>query len=107
MAFSKAVAELDKVVIRMLFESYGVEKYAESHVEATTYLLRYLKYRAPEVNETTMAFPSHTDKSFLTILHQNQVSGLEIQARDGIWISVEFPPSAFVVMAGDACKVRN
>ncbi|XP_074375730.1 putative 2-oxoglutarate-dependent dioxygenase AOP1 [Apium graveolens] len=104
LAFSKAVAELDEVVIKMLFESYGVEKYAESHVESTTYLLRYLKYRAPEVNETTMAFPSHTDKSFLTILHQNQVSGLEIQARDGNWISVEFPPSAFVVMAGDACK---
>lgn len=99
------MADLDRVVIRMLFESYGVQKYAESHVESTTYLLRYLKYRAPEVNETTMAFPSHTDKSFLTILHQNQVSGLEIQARDGNWISVEFPPSAFVVMAGDACKV--
>lgn len=107
LSFSKAVAELDRLVIRMLFESYGVEKYTESHTESTTYLLRYLKYRAPEMNETSMAFPSHTDKSFLTILHQNQVSGLEIQTRDGDWISVEFPPSSFVVMAGDACKVRT
>lgn len=91
----------------MLFESYGVEKHVDSHIDSTTYLLRYLKYRAPEIDETTMAFPSHTDKSFLTILHQNQVSGLEIKARDEEWISVEFPPSSFVVMAGDACKVSN
>ncbi|KAK2984902.1 hypothetical protein RJ640_008667 [Escallonia rubra] len=103
-SFSKTVAELDQMVIRMLFESYGVQKYSDSHTDATTYLLRFLKYRAPEVNETTMAFPSHTDKSFLTILYQNQVSGLEIRTRDGEWIAVDFPPSSFVVMAGDACK---
>lgn len=105
MSFSRAVAKLDHMVVRMLFESYGVEKQSASHIESTTYLLRYLKYRAPEMNETTMAFPSHTDKSFLTILHQNQVSGLEIRSRDEEWISVQFPASSFVVMAGDACKV--
>ncbi|PWA53653.1 2-oxoglutarate (2OG) and Fe(II)-dependent oxygenase superfamily protein [Artemisia annua] len=104
MSFSRAVAKLDQTVVRMLFESYGVEKQSASHIESTTYLLRYLKYRAPETNETTMAFPSHTDKSFLTILHQNQVSGLEIRSRDEEWISVQFPASSFVVMAGDACK---
>jgi len=104
MSFSRAVAKLDHMVVRMLFESYGVEKQSASHIESTTYLLRYLKYRAPEMNETTMAFPSHTDKSFLTILHQNQVSGLEIRSRDEEWISVQFPASSFVVMAGDACK---
>nr|XP_043625168.1 probable 2-oxoglutarate-dependent dioxygenase AOP1 [Erigeron canadensis] len=103
--FSRAVAKLDHMVIRMLFESYGVGKqYADSHIDSTTYLLRYLKYRAPEVDEATMAFPCHTDKSFITILHQNQVSGLEIKTRNEEWISVEFPPSSFVVMAGDACK---
>lgn len=105
MAFAKTVAELEKMVIRMLFESYGVEKHVDPHIEATTYLLRFLKYRAPQVGETNMAFPSHTDKSFVTILYQNHISGLEIKARDGEWINVSFPPSSFVVMAGDACKV--
>ncbi|KAL2486252.1 2-oxoglutarate (2OG) and Fe(II)-dependent oxygenase superfamily protein [Abeliophyllum distichum] len=92
MSFAKTVAELEKIVIRMLFESYSVEKYTDYHIESTTYLLRFLKYRAPKTNETTMAFPSHTDKSFLTILHQNHISGLEIKARDGEWITVEYPP---------------
>jgi len=103
-SFSRTVAEMEQMVIRMLFESYGVEMYTESHIESTTYLLRFLKYRAPDINETTMAFPSHTDKSFLTILYQNHVSGLEVRTRDEEWISVEFPPSSFIVMAGDACK---
>jgi isopenicillin N synthase-like dioxygenase len=52
-----------------------------------------------------MAFPSHTDKSFFTILYQNHVSGLEIKARNGEWLSIEFPPKSFIVMAGDACQV--
>lgn len=107
MSFARTVAELEKIVIRMLFESYSVEKYTDSHIESTTYLLRFLKYRAPKADETTMAFPSHTDKSFLTILYQNHISGLEIRARDGEWINVEFPPLSFVVMAGDACKVNT
>ncbi|PIN09638.1 Iron/ascorbate family oxidoreductase [Handroanthus impetiginosus] len=104
LSFAKTVAELEKTVIRMLFESYGVQKHAKSHIETTTYLLRFLKYRAPKEGETTMAFPSHTDKSFVTILYQNHISGLEIRARNGEWINVTFPPSSFVVMAGDACK---
>ncbi|KAK4481903.1 hypothetical protein RD792_012815 [Penstemon davidsonii] len=104
MAFAKTVAELEKKVIEMLFESFGVHKHVDSHIESTTYLLRFLKYRAPEIGETNMAFPSHTDKSFITILYQNHISGLEIRTRDGEWINVEFPPSSFVVMAGDACK---
>ncbi|CAI9114061.1 OLC1v1014680C1 [Oldenlandia corymbosa var. corymbosa] len=104
-AFAKTVAKLDEMVIRMLFESYGAEKHSESHIDSSTYLLRYLKYRAPEMNETSMAFPSHTDKSFLTILYQNHVSGLEIKTRDGVWMNVNFPPKSFVVMAGDACQV--
>ncbi|KAL3511833.1 hypothetical protein ACH5RR_024550 [Cinchona calisaya] len=103
-SFAKTVAKLDEMVIKMLFESYGVEKYSDSHIDSSTYLLRFLQYRAPEMNETNMAFPSHTDKSFLTILYQNHVSGLEIKARDGEWITVDFPPKSFVVMAGDACK---
>jgi isopenicillin N synthase-like dioxygenase len=104
MSFARTVAELDRAVIRMLFESYGVEKYCDSHIDSTTFLLRYLKYRAPNPGEATMAFPSHTDKSFLTILYQNHVSGLEIKARNGEWLSIEFPPKSFIVMAGDACQ---
>lgn len=100
------MAELDQKVVRMLFESYGIEKNCESYLESTTYLLRYLKYDAPNTKENSMVFPPHTDKTFTTILYQNRISGLEVQTRDGQWINMEFPPSSFVVMAGEACRVN-
>ncbi|XP_059595823.1 probable 2-oxoglutarate-dependent dioxygenase AOP1 [Vitis vinifera] len=84
--FSKLVAELDQMVIKMLFESYGEEKYSDSHIGSTTSLLRPLKYRAPKMMETNLGLNSHKDKSFMTILQQNQVDGLEIETKDGEWI---------------------
>ncbi|CAK9146214.1 unnamed protein product [Ilex paraguariensis] len=86
----------------MVFESYGVERNYDSHLRSTTYLLRPVRYRAPEKNESNAGGSIHTDKSFVTILRQNQVQGLQIPARNGDWISVDFPPEAFVIIAGDA-----
>ncbi|KAL6334287.1 hypothetical protein AAG906_014687 [Vitis piasezkii] len=98
--YSKLVAELDRMVVRMVLESYGIEN--GSHIESASFLVRLLKSRVPKMNETNKAFPSHSDKSFISILHQNKVNGLEIQTKDGKWISHE-PPSlqVFLVMAGE------
>ncbi|XP_057460089.1 probable 2-oxoglutarate-dependent dioxygenase AOP1.2 [Actinidia eriantha] len=51
---------------------------------------------------SNMRFVAHTDKNFMTILHQNQVDSLEIKAKDSQWFGVELCPSSFVVMAGNA-----
>ncbi|OMO70940.1 Oxoglutarate/iron-dependent dioxygenase [Corchorus capsularis] len=100
--YAKLVSQLEKTVKNMVFESYGVGKYYESHMESTSYLLRLLKYRVANEDETgNCGFP-HADKSFLTILHDNQVSGLETKTKDGRWIGVEPSGSMFIVMAGDA-----
>lgn len=104
-SYAMVAEEVDQMVTRMIHESYGVEKYYDSHVGSTTYLLRVLKNRVPHENEPNLAFVTHTDKSFTTILHQNQVDGLEVETKDGNWISVNFSPSSFVVMAGDALMV--
>ncbi|EOA39118.1 hypothetical protein CARUB_v10011908mg [Capsella rubella] len=100
-SFSNAVAELDKLVVRMIFENYGVEKHYESHVGSKTYLLKFLMYLAPPESISMPAFPQHTDKTFLTILHQNDVNGLEVKSKDGEWISLQLPLKSYVVMAGD------
>ncbi|CAK9312067.1 unnamed protein product [Citrullus colocynthis] len=105
MTYAKLVSKLDERVKNMVFESYGVENQLKSHMESTKYLLRMIKYRVPKEKEMNLgAFP-HTDKSFLTILHQNEVNGLQIKTRDNKWL--QYHPSSsstssFIVMAGDA-----
>ncbi|XP_030525663.1 2-oxoglutarate-dependent dioxygenase AOP3-like [Rhodamnia argentea] len=101
-SYSMKVAELDHMVVRMIFQNYGLEKCYDSHVASTSYLLRFIKYRAPETSDQgDNAIPSHSDKTFLSILHQNRINGLEIKTKEGEWIKFDLPPNAFVVMAGD------
>ena len=90
----------------MVLESYGIEN--DFHIRSATFLIRFLKYRVPKMNETSISFPPHTDKSFISILHQNQVNGLEIETKDGKWIRYE-PPSlpVFLVMVGKAFLVSH
>ncbi|KAL3516896.1 hypothetical protein ACH5RR_023798 [Cinchona calisaya] len=104
LSYAKQVSKLEKLVDKMVFESYGAEKHFEKHVESTTYLLRPIKYRAAKEGFENGKIGSnvHTDKGFLAILHQSQVNALQVQSRQGKWITVDFPPESFVVMAGDA-----
>ncbi|KAL3649420.1 hypothetical protein CASFOL_005823 [Castilleja foliolosa] len=104
-SYAKLVSELEQIVDKMVFESYGAQKHYESHIRSTTYLLRTIKYLSPDTNNNennNIGTNIHTDKSFLSILHQNQVNGLQVQLRNGEWFSVDVPPGTFVVMAGDA-----
>jgi hypothetical protein len=48
---------------------------------------------------------THTDKTFISILHQNEVNVLEVKTKDGDWIALELSPSSFVVMVGDKLSV--
>ncbi|KAM7508813.1 hypothetical protein LguiA_019266 [Lonicera macranthoides] len=101
-SYSKLLAELDQMVAKMIFESYGIMNYYDSHLESLAYMLRVNKYDVPETKETNVGLGVHTDKSFISVLHQNQVKGLEVKTKDGQWIDVEFPPSSFIIMAGEA-----
>lgn len=112
LTFSKTVAELDQIVMRMVSDTYGINKHYEKLQGSISYLLKLIKYQPPpadkESNETkNMGIIPHTDKSFMSILHQHQVKGLEIKAKDGQWILIDPSPSSFIVMAGDACMVSN
>ncbi|KAF2323291.1 hypothetical protein GH714_034483 [Hevea brasiliensis] len=105
--YSKLIAELEQMVMKMVFESYGVVQSHEDHQESITYLFRMMKYRVPEKDEDDVGVPIHTDKCFIAALHQNEVSGLELRTKDGQWIVFEpSSPSSFVVNAGDALMLH-
>ena len=106
-SFAKRAEELDKMVTKMIFESYGVEKYYNSHADSITYLLRILKNKAPQSPDPTLCLVDHTDKSFTTMIYQDHINGLELKTKNGQWIQVDnSSPSSFVVIAGDAFKVE-
>ncbi|PON77946.1 Oxoglutarate/iron-dependent dioxygenase [Parasponia andersonii] len=101
-SFSKLVAELYETSVRMVFESYGVNDQGlfDSFRESTFHLFRFFKYKALQTNEVDV-LGAHTDCGFFSILHQNEVKGLQIKTKDGQWIDVKPSPSSFLVLAGD------
>lgn len=107
-SFAKHLAELDRMVKRMVFESFGLgtEKYEEL-VRSMEYAVRGYKYRAPEIEkgESNMGVPPHSDPAFITILNQ-KVDGLEVQLKNGEWTPVGASPSLYLVMGGHALMVR-
>ncbi|PKI46238.1 hypothetical protein CRG98_033365 [Punica granatum] len=99
--YARKAAELDLLVKRLAFEALGVEKYLDSHIEHLTHSMTLSKYIAPNTMEDQIGMGIHTDKNFLTILQQNHVDGLEVQAKDGRWIRATPSPSTFIVIVGE------
>ncbi|CAN8270676.1 unnamed protein product [Cochlearia groenlandica] len=96
------MSELDKTVMRMLYESYGMdeEKHSSNHSNSTRYLLRLLSYRRQQNGEANTGFVSHTDKSFMSILHQNHVVGLQLKTKTNEWVGFSPSPTRFIVLSG-------
>ncbi|CAL0299491.1 unnamed protein product [Lupinus luteus] len=104
-SYGKHLVELDHVVKRMIFESYGLEKKKlESLLESVDYVLRGYKYRTPKEGESNLGVAPHSDTAFLTILNQ-KVEGLGVKLKDGEWFEVDASPSLYLVMGGDALAV--
>ncbi|KAJ9537585.1 hypothetical protein OSB04_030318 [Centaurea solstitialis] len=103
--YSRKLHELDVTVKKMVFESLDLEKYLDEQMQSTGYLLKVMKYRAPEPNESDIGLHTHTDTNIMTILHQDEIGGLEIQTKDDEWIRVEVSPNSFVVVAGETFNV--
>lgn len=54
--------------------------------------------------DLTLGIPPHSDYSFLTLLLQDNVGGLQIQFK-GQWLAVDPIPDSFVVTVGDHLEV--
>ncbi|KAK7255300.1 hypothetical protein RIF29_28707 [Crotalaria pallida] len=104
--YAKLLVELDHITKRMVFDSYGVDqKHCDSILESTNYMLRSFKYRLPQKDENNLGLHAHKDTSFFTILHQNDVSGLQVKLKNGEWVDTDPSPFMFLILAGDAFKV--
>ncbi len=65
--------------------------------------LRLIHYppAPPDRPEDLFGISPHTDYGFLTILAQDDVGGLQIQAVDGDWIDAPYRPDCLILNIGD------
>ncbi|CAI0459330.1 unnamed protein product [Linum tenue] len=102
-SYAEKLSELDKTVRKMIAESFGLEKYIDDHINSTSYLLRLSKYNGLNTPGSELGLAPHTDKNWMTILHQDQVEGLELQTKDGSWIKFQSStPNSFIVMISES-----
>ncbi|KAL7140024.1 hypothetical protein ABFS83_09G093000 [Erythranthe nasuta] len=100
-SYCKLLSELNKTVVKMVADSYGLEKYYDPLMESSFYMTRLMRYNTPGENQCSIGIVPHRDKSFITVIGTNEVKGLEIETRGGDWIDYEPSLGKFIVIAGE------
>ncbi|PIA65326.1 hypothetical protein AQUCO_00100655v1 [Aquilegia coerulea] len=103
-SMTRKMYDLNLIILKLLMKSYGVEKYYSSYVDGSDMVFRAMKYEPPNSNDSEIGLAAHVDKSFLSILCQDSVQGLEVLSKGGTWLRVAPLPGAFTVFIGDALK---
>jgi isopenicillin N synthase-like dioxygenase len=62
---------------------------------------RLAHYPPVEAEDNQFGIAPHTDSSFMTLLAQNEIEGLQIRPPHGRWIDAPVLPEAFLVNTGD------
>ena len=102
-AYRDAVRDLGMSLLPAMSLAVGEsEDYLSQFFAPPTTTFSLLHY-APDPNAEPDQFGSapHTDYGFLTILAQDNVGGLEVQATDGTWLPAPPMQGAYVVNIGD------
>ncbi|KAK7335401.1 hypothetical protein VNO80_27220 [Phaseolus coccineus] len=73
--------------------------YFQEHCSAKSCFIRLNRYPPCPISKMHGLMP-HSDTSFLTIVHQDQIGGLQLM-KDGKWVAVKPNPHALLVNIGD------
>lgn len=105
--FATKVASLAQKLAEILAEKLGHNNksnfFQENCLHSTCYL-RLNRYPPCPIPVEMFGLMPHTDSDFLTILHQDQVGGLQL-VKDGKWIAVKPNPEALIINIGDLFQV--
>lgn len=95
------ICDLAQILAAILAEELGHDSdFFREDCSATTCYLRMNRYPACPISPEVFGLMPHTDSDFLTILHQDQVGGLQL-VKDERWITVKPNPDALIVNIGD------
>ncbi|XP_010442687.1 PREDICTED: gibberellin 20 oxidase 2-like [Camelina sativa] len=99
--YCEAMSSLSLKIMELLGLSLGVNRdYFRGFFEENDSIMRLNHYPPCQTPDLTLGTGPHCDPSSLTILHQDQVNGLQVFV-DNQWRSILPNPKAFVVNIGD------
>ncbi|KAM6554511.1 hypothetical protein CsatB_015273 [Cannabis sativa] len=105
--FSTRTREVASKVVKAISETLGLEEDCISKAmnwDEGLQLLAANYYPACPEPDRAIGIPPHTDHGLVTLLIQNEMSGLQVQHK-GQWVMLEAITNAFVVNLGDQMQV--
>lgn len=79
-------------------------KKSDSYLSLPTGFLRVYRYLRCPMADQMLGIDVHTDSSVLSILHQDDVGGLQVY-KDGEWLDAKPIPNTLIVNIGDMMQV--
>ncbi|EFJ16877.1 hypothetical protein SELMODRAFT_450785 [Selaginella moellendorffii] len=100
--YCKAMEKLGRELIELIAQSLELAPDAlNSYFDDGFSIFRMNMYPPSEHFPRLLGTGPHTDPCALTILHQDEVGGLQVYNRDETWVTVEPRADAFVISIGD------
>jgi len=97
--------ELSDQIHKIILANLGVSNYYASHFEHCKFWLRMNEYQVScDEASGSITFPAHTDGSSITILHEDDVGGLQVLSKAGNWVEVKPTPNSFIIFIGDTLQ---
>ncbi|CAI9118253.1 OLC1v1019790C2 [Oldenlandia corymbosa var. corymbosa] len=105
--YGKYVMELGLDLLRLISEALGLDPTYLQGLDCGEGLVMKGHYYPPcPEPELTFGTADHTDNTFLTIVLQDQIGGLQVLHNNNQWVDVPPLPGALVVNMGDMLQVR-
>ncbi|KAK2424007.1 gibberellin 2beta-dioxygenase [Trifolium repens] len=105
--FVRAVIPLADTLVQILAEELNIKfSYFQHNCSANTCYLRLNRYPICPFPSKVVGLLPHEDSSFLTIVHQDHIGGLQLM-KDGNWISVKPNSQALIVNIGDLFRALS
>lgn len=102
LAYYDAMDALAQRLLPLYAAALGLEPgYFDTRCDQPLTGLRLTHYPPSDYGADEFGIAPHTDSSLITLLAQNQVSGLQIRTQAGEWIEAPAVPDSFVVNTGD------
>ncbi|XP_010414213.1 PREDICTED: probable 2-oxoacid dependent dioxygenase [Camelina sativa] len=103
--YSKRMMKLGEIIFELLSEALGLKPNHLKELDCAKSLSLLSHYYPPcPEPDRTFGISSHTDISFITILLQDHIGGLQV-LHDGYWIDVPPNPEALIVNLGDLLQL--